>query len=74
MITAMSLWRAEMHECQARLAECEATLERVPPSIFKRVQDDLAECRQHLEEAEMRPSPEKGTDGLRDHESRTRRD
>lgn len=27
-------------------------MEKVPPAMFRRIADDLAECRQHLEELE----------------------
>ena len=56
LLMATSARRAELLECEARREECEMALERVPPAVFKRLYDELAECRQHLEEeADARP-------------------
>lgn len=55
LLMATSARRAELLECEARREECEMALERVPPAVFKRLYDELAECRQHLEAADARP-------------------
>ena len=52
LLAVTSARRAELLECEARRDECEMALERVPPGVFKRVYDELAECRQRLEEAD----------------------
>ena len=56
ILVMTSAWRTELRQCEAarreceeRRGECEQALERVPPATFKRIYDELAECRQHLE-------------------------
>lgn len=44
--------RTSLQECVAARDACESALEKVPPDQWRRVADELAECRQHLEEAD----------------------
>ncbi len=41
--------KSALVECRLDLSTCELALERVPPSQFRRIVDELAECKQHLE-------------------------
>ena len=41
---------AALVECEQARIECETSLERVPPAEWRRIADELAECKQHLSE------------------------
>ena len=44
--------KTELSACRIDKMRCEMDLERVPPSEFRRIADELAECKQHLDEYE----------------------
>ncbi len=43
------VWRKLLRECEDAKGECDRALERVPPAEWRRVADELAECKQHLD-------------------------
>ena len=43
--------RIRLDDCIREKEDCERALEKVPPSEFRRIADELAECKQHLEES-----------------------
>ena len=38
--------KPDFNECRLELSSCELALERVPPPEFRRIADELAECKQ----------------------------
>ena len=51
---AATLCMHELKVCEIERYECQIALERVPPAEWRRIADELAECKQHLEESEKK--------------------